>query len=416
VSDRPPHPELRPLLTQNLTPLMAYGYGDPAVTRVVDPSGHSRWWLFVTSNDAPDAFPILSSGDLETWQAEGFVFPGGRTPGWAMTGPGSDFWAPEMHQVGDEFWLCFAARDLAGELAIGLARASSPDGPFEADPAPLLGGGVIDPHIVIDPEGAPYLVWKEDTNDRWPLRLAAMLDLQPALAERLFDDPIDRRTAELCRRLIHLARPASPMETFFILQPLIDAAIEDFPRFRSRLKHLGEDEVLPDGVRALAQDALTATRTAIRAQPIRPDGTALFGEPRTILENDLEWEAHLVEGPWISRIHDRYVMFYAANDFSTDRYGVGVATAAHPLGPYHKAPEPLLQSTSAWSAPGHPSVATDPDGRAWLFLHAFHPGRIGYKAFRSLLTALITFKDGQVRLVDPAASSRGEGDAPDPQL
>jgi hypothetical protein len=45
-------------------------------------------------------------------------------------------------------------------------------------------------------------------------------------------------------------------------------------------------------------------------------------------------------------------------------------------------------------------VAKGPDGRRYIFLHAFRPGQAGYKAFRALLAAPLTFEDGVVRLAD----------------
>lgn len=397
---RPPDPAVRPILTENLSDRILYGYGDPAVMRVQDAGGAVTWWLYVTSNDAPDAFPILTSDDLETWRPAGFVFPEGRTPRWALTGPGADFWAPEMHQVGEAFWVCFTARTRDGDLAIGLATSRAPDGPYEAADAPLLRGGVIDPHIVLNAEGAPYLIWKEDANDRWPPMIAAMMGRSPETGPRLFPDARDYRSAELCRRLLALRPDAAPMEAFFILQPLIEAGADDFPGFRQSLSTLAEDPALDPEVRRLARGALDATRTLIRAQRLSDDGSALTGDSVVILENDQMWEAHLIEGPWISRIGDRYVLLYAGNDFSTGRYGIGAATAPHPLGPYRKAPSPLLGSTTAWIAPGHPSVTTDADGRPRMFMHGFVPGNVGYKAFRVLLTASLTVENGEVRFGD----------------
>ena len=50
----------------------------------------------------------------------------------------------------------------------------------------------------------------------------------------------------------------------------------------------------------------------------------------------------------MTRQHGRYWLFYAGNDFSTPSYGIGVAVADHPLGPYTKQGEPLLRSTREW--------------------------------------------------------------------
>ena len=72
------------------------GYGDPAVLKVDD-----GWVLIATSNDAPDAFPIVYSPDLVNWEHRGFIFPEGQAPNWTMTGRNeADFWAPEMAEFG----------------------------------------------------------------------------------------------------------------------------------------------------------------------------------------------------------------------------------------------------------------------------------------------------------------------------
>jgi len=377
-SPRPAAAALRPLLTDAVDPRILYGYGDPAVLW-----DEGRWRLAVTSNDAPDIFPLLSSRDLQSWRLDGFAFE--EPPPWALTGAGSDFWAPELHRVGDEVWLLFAARKKPdGELAIGLARAPSAIGPFVPDPEPLVEGGVIDPHLVVDDQGRAHLIWKEDRNDRWPPLVARLLLGGGEEGRRLFPTSTGREGARVAAELWRALQPLGPMETFFALQPLIEAATEDFPGFRARLATVDHP---------LAREALSACATRILGQPLTTDG-GLTGEPRLVLENDQAWEAHLIEGVWITRREGRWWALYAGNDFSTERYGIGVAVADHPLGPYAKAPEPLLTSSADRTGPGHPSVASGADGVPRLFLHAFQPGRTGYKAFRALLTAELEVRNG----------------------
>jgi hypothetical protein len=84
------------------------------------------------------------------------------------------------------------------------------------------------------------------------------------------------------------------------------------------------------------------------------------------------------------------------DDFGTPAYGIGVAVADHPLGPYKKQIDPLLQSTRSWWAPGHASVAPGLDEKPQLFFHAFFPGTGGYNAFRALLTTPLSFAAGKV--------------------
>lgn len=395
----------KPLLTENIHPQILVGYGDPAVLKTPD-----GWWLVATSNDAPDAFPVLHSADLDHWEHKGFVFPEGKEPNWSARGRKvADFWAPEMARVRDEYWLSYTARQGSNALAIGLARAPSPLGPWADNGAPLvtgrpidttglgydpslpqMSGGVIDPHILVDEEGETYLFWKDDRNSIWPRPLAMLLRDRPELIERLFESEQDRRTAAFSAAIVGWANQRRPMERFFLMQPLIEAALANWERVRRALVEFG-----------LAEAILEAMTTPIRGQRLAPDGRSLEGENTIVLCNDLDWEGHLIEGPFVTRQEGRYWLFYAGNDFSTPSYGIGVAVANHPLGPYTKQGEPLLRSTREWTAPGHASVAPGVDGRPQLFFHAFHPGTSGYNAFRALLTVGLKFSADRVEVVEP---------------
>lgn len=375
------------LLTAALSPGILYGYGDPAVLWVPE---ERAWYMVVTSNDAPDAFPICRSSDLIDWEHVGFVFPQAAKPEWAQDGPTvSDFWAPELHKVGNEYLVCFCARERDRSLSIGIARATNPGGPFTTSPTPLLRGGVIDAHIFVEADGRALLFWKEDSNGIWPRLLAAMFVTDPDLVETLFTSPEDRRTGDLVASIWRWAVDQPPMEQFFILQPLMEAVVERYAEVRMRLARLGTEH---------AERILTAMHTRILAQRLDPAGPSLIGEPQLVLVNDREWEGHLIEGPWVHEHAGRFYLFYAGNDFSTEHYGIGVAVADHPFGPYRKMDEPLMRSDADWTGPGHPSVAPGPDGKPQLFYHAFRPGEAAYKAFRALLTTELSFQADGVKL------------------
>jgi beta-xylosidase len=377
-----PDPRWRPLLTDNVHPRILAGYGDPAVLKT--PHGYV---LVATSNDAPDAFPILTSGDLVQWHAAGFVFPEGKAPEWTSAGVRvGDFWAPEMARVGSEYWLTYTARDRDRVLSIGLAKADRPTGPWRDVGKPLLTGAMIDAHLFVDDEG-PVLFWKKDSNSLWPRPLAALLRERPELVGQLFDGETDRRSAAFAAAVQPWAETRRPMERFFLMQPLIRAALDRWPRVCAVLREVG-----------CAPDMLDALQTPIFAQRLGPDGTEFIGERVQVLANDLDWEGHLIEGPWVTRQQGRYWMFYAGNDFTSPAYGIGVAVADDLFGPYEKRPEPLLKSTREWLAPGHASVAPGLDGEPQLFFHAFHPETGGYNVFRALLTARLTFTRDEVSL------------------
>ena len=375
-------PPWRPLITDNLSPRILSGYGDPAVLKTDD-----GYWLVATSNDAPDAFPVLHSTDLELWEPVGFVFEEGQTPAWAAAGTQvADFWAPELARVGDEYWLSFTARDRNNVLSIGLAKAPHPAGPWVDNGRPLLGDSVIDSHIsTLD--GDPVLFWKRDTNSHWPRPLAALLREQPQLIVMLFENERDQRTAAFCAAVQPWANTRRPMERFFLMQPLIRAALANWSKVRRALEESG-----------LAPQVVRDMSTPILAQKLAPDGKSLLGEPTVVLANDLDWEGHLIEGPWVTKQEGRYWLFYAGNDFTSPSYGIGVAVADGLFGPYVKQPEPVLRSTAAWLAPGHASVAPGLDGRPQLFFHAYHPGTGGYNEFRALLTVGLEFSGDQVIL------------------
>jgi arabinan endo-1,5-alpha-L-arabinosidase len=400
VEHSPPKVPWHPLLTENIHPQILAGYGDPAVIKTGD-----GYWLVATSNDAPDAFPILHSSDLEHWQPRGFAFHEGAAPAWTATGRDvGDFWAPEMARVGDEYWLCYSARQASGALAIGLARSAEPSGPWIDNGAPLITGdavdaatlgldprhlppvsGVIDSHIFVEPDGTPYLLWKEDRNGLWPRPLAMLLRGDPALIDAMFESETDRRTAAFGAAIVRWANDQRTMVRFFVMQPLIEAVLANWARVR-------------EIIHGRAPAILDAMTTAVRIQRLAADGRALAGKSRVILANDLLWEGHLIEGPFVTRHGGRYYLFYAGNDFSTPSYGIGVASADHLLGPYVKQSDPLLRSSPEWLAPGHASVAPGLSGQPQLFFHAFHPDSGGYNEFRALLTVGLEFTNGQVGL------------------
>ena len=396
-----PDPDWRPLIVENLSDRTTAGYGDPAVLKTDD-----GYILVATSNDAVDAFPILHSYDLKSWTHRGFVFPEGEAPEWTAHGRHvGDFWAPEMARVGNEYWLVYTARRRTNALAIGLAKSDSPYGPWrdlghplisshainttdrpDDGVQPVLSGGVIDSHIFIDANGDRYLFWKRDNNGIWPRPLAALLGRMPELIDRLFDNETDRRTARFAAAVLPWAQSRRPMERFFFMQPLIEAVVDNWQHAQAVLKDVPEASLI-----------LETMNTPIHAQRLSETGE-LIGEDRLVLANDLEWEGHLIEGPFVTRQNGRYWLFYAGNDFGTPAYGIGVAVSDNVLGPYVKRQEPLLKSAATWWAPGHASVAAGLDGNPQLFFHAFFPGTGGYNTFRALLTTRLHFEADSVEL------------------
>src|SRR5205085_504182 len=246
------------------------------------------------------AFPILHSDDLIHWHHKGFVFPEGDQPGWTATGRHvGDFWAPEMAKVGEEYWVAYTARQKNNALAIGLARSDRPLGPFVDNGEPLVtgrtinttgvphgpvSGGVIDSHIYVDTadDDSRYLFWKDDSNGIWPRPLAMLLRERPELIARLFTREEDRLTAAFAAAVVAFANTRRPMERFFLMNGMIEAAVENWQQVKSALVEFG-----------LAGEILDAMVTPVRAQRIADDGRSLVGEAVVVLANDLDWEGHL---------------------------------------------------------------------------------------------------------------------------
>lgn len=150
-------------------PGVAYrGYfADPDVVRA-----NGRWYAYAT-NTAHLRLPTLVSRDLRTWtpltDGAGRRVDPLQPAGWVRSrGGGQSLWAPGVDKVGDGWTAAYAAQ--AGTSGgqrhncIGLARGSSPAGPFRPVGEPLCYGqaqlGVIDPDVFVDSTGVPWLLWK----------------------------------------------------------------------------------------------------------------------------------------------------------------------------------------------------------------------------------------------------------------
>ena len=66
-------------------------------------------------------------------------------------------WAPDAAFRDGTYYLYFPARDRSGIFRIGVATASRPEGPFQAQPEPIPGSFSIDPCVFRDDDGECYL-------------------------------------------------------------------------------------------------------------------------------------------------------------------------------------------------------------------------------------------------------------------
>jgi beta-xylosidase len=150
-------------------PVLDADFPDPDVMKAGD-----TYYAYATQRTGPFGnLQLATSKDLVSWQLAS-TDPLPQLPAWATPGR---TWAPDVSAVKGGYVMYFAAHSLSPDLqCIGVARSSSPTGPFTpVGSAPLVcpadEGGAIDPASFVDTDGSRYLLWKNDGNccgkDTW---------------------------------------------------------------------------------------------------------------------------------------------------------------------------------------------------------------------------------------------------------
>jgi len=122
--------------------------------------------------------------------------------------------------------------------------------------------------------------------------------------------------------------------------------------------------------------------TWISIQAASEDGLRLEGAPVQLIRGDQPWEGSLVEAPTLWKRGGRYYLFYSANRYGGAGYAVGYAVADSPLGPFRKAPGPLLATSTSRGpvvGPGGQDVVEAKNGSTWLLYHAWAPKTPRYR-------------------------------------
>jgi hypothetical protein len=138
-----------------------------------------------STGDGFDNIPVMSTSALSSWPQTLLFNPdvadalpclagsvqGGdcRISAWATRAPGNGApWAPSMIEVGDEFYLFYAAWDPSvAHYCVGVAESMDPKGPYVDDSeGPVVCqasiGGSIDPDVYQGQAGNYYLAWKNN--------------------------------------------------------------------------------------------------------------------------------------------------------------------------------------------------------------------------------------------------------------
>lgn len=146
VAAENPPPWSNPVVDANLP--------DPTVVRI-----GGEYWATTTGTPQNPNMPILRSNDLVNWKVAGSVFQ--ERPSWSD----GRLWAPELFRSGDRYLVFYAGASPGARMCVRVASAALPIGPYE-DLRPLIcqRAGSIDPAIVRNGRGSPYIFWKEDRN------------------------------------------------------------------------------------------------------------------------------------------------------------------------------------------------------------------------------------------------------------
>ena len=150
------------------------------------------------------------------------------------------------------------------------------------------------------------------------------------------------------------------------------------------------------------------------------DMTHLVGSPTVVLRASADWQRyendramyggvhdwHTLEGPAVlDDGHGGCLLLYSGGNWQTAGYGVAVATAPGPEGPWHEDPDrdPVVSSASTGLiGPGHCSVLIGDGDERHLFLHAWDARSHRRRPHRMSLRLV----DGGVSVGPAAASAR----------
>jgi hypothetical protein len=145
--------------------------------------------------------------------------------------------------------------------------------------------------------------------------------------------------------------------------------------------------------------------TTIYSQQLSADGLSVVGPPNRLIGASQSWEGNLVEGPSMIQNGNTFWLFYSANLWGTDDYGIGLAKCSSVTGPCTK---PL---DHAWLSSAGAAAQNDPGpggqeffqvgGLIWMVHHGLAPGQSGNDAQRRLYVDLLSFPTGQLPRLAP---------------
>ena len=155
--------------------------------------------------------------------------------------------------------------------------------------------------------------------------------------------------------------------------------------------------------------------TTIYSQQLSPDGLSVVGPAHRLIGASQGWEGNLVEGPSMIQNGSTYWLFYSANLWGTDNYGIGVASCSSVAGPCTKPLDHAWLSSAAAGGQSDPGPGGEEffqvGGLIWMVHHGLAPGQSGDDAQRRLYVDLLSFPAGETPLVAPRSPAAALAEA-----
>jgi hypothetical protein len=155
--------------------------------------------------------------------------------------------------------------------------------------------------------------------------------------------------------------------------------------------------------------------TVIYSQQLSADGLSVVGPAHQLIGATQSWEGNLVEGPSMIQSGNTYWLFYSANMWGTDNYGIGVARCTSVVGPCTKPLDHAWLSSTVSGGQSDPGPGGEEffqvGGLIWMVHHGLAPGQNGDNAQRRLYVDLLAFPSGQVPRLAPRSPAAALAEA-----
>lgn len=112
-----------------------------------------------------------------------------------------------------------------------------------------------------------------------------------------------------------------------------------------------------------------------------------------------EWETvwpRVNEGAFVTEYEGTYYLTYSANSYESPFYGIGFATACHPMGPWKKYEgNPIFQKPGSLVGVGHSALFTDKEGKLRMVFHSHNSETQIHPRIMHISTVTFTEEEGK---------------------